>query len=433
VRDILITLIVFGSLPFIMRRPFVGVLMWTWLGLMNPHRMAWGFSMNLPFAFIVFVTTVVAFMASKEEKRIPVSREIVVLFIFLCWMLITTLDARYPVPAWEQWGKVWRIQLGILLTLMLTNSSDRIFSLSWVAALSIAFYGVKGGIWTILGGGTNRVYGPPDTFIGGNNEIGLALVMTVPIVWFLSLHSRRQWLKLSMLGTAGLMTVAIIGTHSRGALLGLAVMGLMLFFKAKRKLVPAIAGIFLVVLLPYIAPQEWFDRMHTIETYEEDKSALGRFAAWRRAVQIANQEITGGGFEYLSYFGGTDAHSIYFEVLGEHGYPGLVIFLTLGAMTWLKAGSVRRLTARAPGLEWARDLASMIQVSLAGYATSGAFLGLAYFDFYYVLIVIVVVLHSTVRHQLSGQAASYSTPGVMSPHPGQKHDFDAGSAGVLSR
>ncbi len=400
-RDILITLIVFGSLPFILRRPFVGVLMWTWLGLMNPHRMAWGFSMNLPFAFIVFVTTVVAYMASREQKRIPVSREIVVLLFFLAWMAISTFNALYQIPAWEQWDKIWRIQLGVLLTLMLTNSKERIIALTWVMALSFAFYGTKGGLWTLLHGGSNRVYGPDGTFIGGNNEIGLAMVMTVPLLWYLSTHAGKHWQRIAMLGITGLTMVAVVGTHSRGAMLGLAVVGLMLWLKARNKILPLIVGLAFVAVLPFVMPSEWFERMDTIKTYEEDASAMNRIYAWQQGIQAANQRLTGGGYEYLAISNGVDAHSIYFEVLSEHGYPGLLLFLLLGTLTWLKAGTVRRLAGKSRDLLWARDLGAMIQVSLTGYACSGAFLGLAYFDFLYGMVVLVVVLHETVARAVA--------------------------------
>jgi len=393
---------------------------------MNPHRMAWGFSMDLPFAFIVFVTTVLGFAFSKEPKRVPLSREIVLLLALLCWMVITTLDARYQFQAWEQWDKVWRIQLGILLTLMLTNSRDRVVGLVWTIGLSLAFYGAKGGLWTILHGGANRVYGPPGTFIGGNNEIGLAMVMTAPILWYLAMHAPRLWIRLALYCVVGLTLISIVGTHSRGALVGLAVIGLMLFMKAKNKVLPAALGLVFLLVLPHVMPQEWFDRMHTIETYEEDQSATNRIKAWRKGIQIANAKITGGGFEYLTYSNGTDAHSIYFEILSEHGYPGLALFLTLGAMTWFKAGRVRRMASRQPGFEWARDLGAMMQVSLAGYASSGAFLGLAYFDLFYVLIVVVVVLESTVRQALSA-------PTALSAEPAQGATAEIGPLGYVVR
>jgi probable O-glycosylation ligase (exosortase A-associated) len=412
-RDVIITLIVFGSLPFILRRPFLGVVMWTWLGMMNPHRLAWGFSLNFPFAFIVFLTTFFAYAMSREPKRVPMNREIVILILLLTWMLVSTFSAVFPVPAWEQWDKIWRVQLGTLLTLMLTTSMSRIHALVWTIGVSLGFYGIKGGLWSILHGGLNRVYGPNGTFIGGNNEIGLALVMTAPLLWYLAVVTENRKLKLGLYGATGLTLVAIVGTQSRGAFLGVAVIGLMMFMKAKNKVMPLLMGLAFIVALPFVAPQEWFDRMHTIETYEEDKSATNRIKAWNKSIEIANRRVTGGGFEFIRLTNGVDCHSIYFEVLSEHGWPGLILFLSLGLMTWTKCGRIRKLTRRRPEFLRANILASMLQVSLAGYATSGAFLGLAYFDFFYVLVVLSVVLYNIVQRDIA--AAAVPAPVAAGP------------------
>ena len=410
-RDIAITVLIFGSLPFILKRPFFGVMVWTWLGLMNPHRLAWGFSMNLPFAFIVFITTVLAYGISKEAKKIPISREIVLLGIFILWMFFTTTQAWFPDIAWVQWDKVWRIQLGIILTLMLTTNRARIHLLVWTICVSLGFYGFKGGIWTVLSGGGNRVYGPDGTFIGGNNELGLALVMTVPLIWYLIMHTKSIWVRNGLYGAIGFTAIAIIGTHSRGALLGLLVMGVMFILKSRRKIMPILGALVFAAILPHIAPAEWFERMDTIKTFEEDGSAIARLGAWEAAIVIANKSVTGGGFDVLIPTNGVDAHSIYFEILSEQGYIGLAMFLTLGLMTWFKASKVKNMTRLRPDLFWARDLALMIQASLTGYAVSGAFLGLAYFDLYYLIIALVVVLHNHVVEQL----AIESTLSVSSP------------------
>ena len=58
--------------------------------------------------------------------------------------------------------------------------------------LSLGFYGVKGGIFTIVNGGVYRVQGPLGTFIGGNNEMALALVMTMPLMRYLQLQEQQQ-------------------------------------------------------------------------------------------------------------------------------------------------------------------------------------------------------------------------------------------------
>ncbi len=157
-------------------------------------------------------------------------------------------------------------------------------------------------------------------------------------------------------------------------------------------------------------PQEWYDRMHTIKDYKEDASALGRINAWWTAYYVAKDRITGGGFEmfrwpvfkqYAPEPGRVhDVHSIYFEMLGEHGFIGLFLFLAILGLTWLKCGSIIRKSKRNPHLYWARDLAAMIQVSLIAYMSGGAFLGLAYFDYFYHLVALTVVTAHLVGQQV---------------------------------
>jgi probable O-glycosylation ligase (exosortase A-associated) len=242
-RDIAVTLAVFGSLPFILRRPWIGILVWTWLGFMNPHRMAWGFSTDMPFAYIVALTTLAGMLFSREPKRIPWERESVVLLLFVCWMVITTIFAIYPSLAWLQFEKVIKIQLMIFVAMMLITTPERLKLLVWVIALSLAFYGVKGGIFTIVHGGVYRVQGPPNTFIGGNNEIGLALAMTVPLLYFLARSMAQSWLRPAVYVVMILTAIAAIGTQSRGALLGMAAMGAMFWLKSKNKLLTAFLGV----------------------------------------------------------------------------------------------------------------------------------------------------------------------------------------------
>ena len=140
-RDIAVTLVVFGCLPFILRRPWFGIIVWTWLGFMNPHRMAWGFSVTMPFASMVAVTTLMAMLFSNEPKRIPWTRETVVLLCFVIWMCITTVFAVYPELAVDQLIKVLKIQLMIFVVMALITNKERLIWLVLTIALSIGFYG----------------------------------------------------------------------------------------------------------------------------------------------------------------------------------------------------------------------------------------------------------------------------------------------------
>ena len=431
-RDLLVAAIVFGALPFVLKRPWVGILLWSWLGYMNPHRLAYGFAYDFPFAMVVGLVTIVAFLFSKEKKEMIWSRETIVLLIFIGWMLFTTFFAFYPEDAWIQWNKVWKIQLIIFLTVLIINDRQKLHWMIWVIALSLGFYGVKGGIFTILNGGAFRVQGPVGTFIGGNNEMALALVMTIPLIRYLHLQETRKWIKNGLAGAMVLTGVAAIGSQSRGALVAMGVMGLFLWLKSRHKLITGIYMVIAVAIMAAVMPQEWYDRMGTIKTYEEDRSAQGRINAWHTAFNVATERVTGGGFEMLTSartfrqyapdpFMVHDAHSIYFEVMGEHGFIGFGLFMMVGLFAWIRAQQVIKRCKHDLGNKWAADLAAMIQVSLVGYAAGGAFLGLAYFDLPYHLM-IMILLTAKFTGVLGNVTQHHEKTGEKFVHPSARLD-----------
>jgi probable O-glycosylation ligase (exosortase A-associated) len=162
------------------------------------------------------------------------------------------------------------------------------------------------------------------------------------------------------------------------------------------------------LVLYYVMPDHWFERMETIETWEEDESASERVRAWQNAILLANERFIGGGMRAMVIWGpegGRDTHSIYFGMLGEHGWVGLGMFLLLIAFTWSSGNWIIRNAKRHKDLYWARDLAAMIQVSLIGYMSAGAFLGLQYFDLFYHLVAIIVVTKVFVAQQIAEKDA----------------------------
>lgn len=399
-RDIAVTLAVFSTLPFILWRPYIGILVWAWLSYMNPHRLTWGFAYSMPFAMMVAVTTLAALLITREKKEIPWTRETILLLIFIGWVFLSTVFANYPWMAWDQWSKVWRIMLMTYVTMMLINDRHRIHLLVAVIAGSLAFYGVKGGVFVLTGGAAHNVRGPLGTFIGDRNSIGLALLMILPLLWYLRLQMKVIWARRLMVVAGALTLIATVGTHSRGALLGLAAIGMFFMIKARNRFGIIMLSIPLVLVILYVMPQEWFDRMHTIETYEEDASAMGRIYAWKNAITLANENFLGGGLRAVTGFGGTDSHSNWFGVLGELGWVGLFMFALLHVFTWRSNTWVIRHTKGQQDLQWAGDLAAMIQVSLIGYMSAGSFLGLQWFDLFYHLVAITVMTRVVVTRRL---------------------------------
>ncbi|HKO87455.1 MAG TPA: putative O-glycosylation ligase, exosortase A system-associated [Burkholderiales bacterium] len=410
-RDIVVTLIIVGALPYIIRAPWFGIIGWNWVGIMNPHRLGWGFAGSLPFAQVIGICTLVGLIFSKEKKSFPINRVTVTLIIFILWMCFTTLTALNGPDAVDGMVKMLKIQIVILLGFMLMQSRERIHWLTWTLVVSVGFYGVKGGIFTLIGGGSNMVLGPPGTFISGNTEIGLALLMMMPLMRYLQLNTKKKLVRWG-LGIAMLLTgIAVLGTHSRGALLGAGVMIAAFWWKSRSKLL--ITGVMILAVPAFLAfmPHEWWAKMDTIQNYEQDASAMGRINAWHFAVNVATDRPFGGGFDaftprWFERYAPVpddfhDAHSIYFEILGEHGFVGLALFLILMWLTWRTGSRIVRLTKGKPQFTWARDLALMSQVSLLAYWVAGAFLGLAYFDGYYLIISLLVLTRIVVERELA--------------------------------
>src|SRR5438132_4281776 len=423
-RDVALTLVIFGTLPFILWRPHIGVLVWSSIWFITPHRRTWSFAYDMPFAMIVALVTLVSLLISREPKKIPWTRETILLLIFLGWLLLTTFNAMYPARAWPHLNQIWKILLMVYVTMILMQSKERIEELVWVIALSIGFYGVKGGIFTIVHGGVYHVRGPEGSFIGGDNEMALALIMTIPLLRYLQLTTPNVWLRTGLHAAMVLSAVATVDSQSRGALLGLVAMGTFLWLKTRNKIFTAILGIVAIGLVLSVMPQEWYDRMATIKNYEADQSAVGRINAWKMAFNMAKDRPLGGGLDAFQDYSFAlyapdpdnvhDSHSIYFEVLGEHGFVGLALFLMLGLMTWRTASWVIGRARRDREKRWVADLAAMIQVSLVGYATAGAFLGLAYFDYYYTLIALVVLCKTVL---ISGAAGKVAVPAAAAGEP----------------
>ena len=400
-RDLLVALIVFGFIPLILARPYVGVLVWSWFSYMNPHRLTWGFAFYFPFAKFIAIALLISLVFSKERKHVPTTPLTVIWWIFIAWMGVTTLFALYPDDAQFQLERVYKIQLVTFLTLMIMGTKERLNMLIWVIVFSIGFYGVKGGIFTLLHGGAYRVFGPFDSFISDNNHLALALLMTLPLMRYLTLISKNIWIRWGLVVAMILMGVSIVGSYSRGAFIGGFCTALFLWIKSRNKIISGAIIVIGVGLILSFMPQQWHDRMGTIQHFEEDGSARGRLHSWGMTINLASDRLTGGGFNVweqdvfdryaVEGAKAKAAHSIYFGILGEHGWIGLGLFIIIGLMAWRHGSWIIKACQGREDLKWLSELAKMVQVSLVAYATGGAFLSLAYYDLYWHLVAILVL------------------------------------------
>ena len=416
-RDAIVFLAVFGSIPIILMRPYVGVLMWAWLGYMNPHRLTWGMAHDFPFAQIVGLVTLVALLFSSEKKRIPVNGLIIVWIVFILWMNLTTIFALVPEYARIEWDRVMKIQLFSFVTIMLMHGRERIHYLVAVIVASIGFYSVKGGIFSVLTGGTLRVYGPVGSFLEDNNGMGLAVVMVLPLMFYVFTLMNKRYLRLAMLAVIGFSVLAILTTQSRGAFLSISATVVYLWWRSRRKVAIGVLILAIAPIFWFSMPDQWHERMATITEYQSDGSAMGRINAWGYAYNLAlDRPLLGGGYgafdpDLFQIYAPDpddhhDAHSIYFEILGEHGFVGLALFLLLGILTFRTTSKVVGMTRGLEDLAWANRLAKMLQACLVAYATGGLFLGLAYWDLYYHFVALAVLLRDHVDRALAPDTAA---------------------------
>jgi len=429
-RDLIVIAIVLAGSLAALRRPWIGIMLWTWLSIMNPHRYTWGLAYNAPLAAVAAVSVLLGLLMTKERQSPFKAAPITWFVLFMAWMTLSWLAGLDPAGDYEQWKKVMKIDIMIVAALMLLHNKQHIYALMWVCVGSLTVLGVKGGVFTIATGGSYRVWGPPGSFIEDNNEFALALVMTIPLLRFLQLQMAKGWGRHAMTGAMVLCAASALGSQSRGALLAITAMLMFLWWNGKNKtsigLLIALAAIPLVMFMP----DSWTARMSTIGAYEADRSALGRFSAWWSAWNSAFHYPFGVGFNsarpelFAIYSPYPDfvhaAHSIYFQVMGNHGFVGLGLFLGMFVTTWRSAGWLRKHKSLNPQAQWCADLGAMCQVALAGYAVGGAFLSLAYFDLPYNIMVMIVLTRIWVEKQSWQTEPTYAPgwktlPGLATP------------------
>lgn len=408
-RDLVVATLLAILIPLAVAHPWMGVIGWTFISLASPHQQAYGFIRDAPVAMLVALATLIGLILSKDPKRLVVKGPMVWMALLVIWMLIAypfSLDL-YSEDNRNSLIKVMKIMFMNFVALTVLYNRKQVDVLIATCAISLGIYGIKGGVFTLLTGGSFRVQGLGG-FLAGNNEMALALIMVVPLLYYLRYITDNRWYRMGLAVSIFLTCVAAIGSQSRGALVAIIAMGAAFIYRSPTRgkaLLPLLA---IALFIPFFMPESWWQRMDTIGTYQQDESAMGRINAWYLAWNVATNNFFGGGFylesnEIFARYAPdpTDihvAHSIYFQALGQHGFVGLFLFLGMWISTWITARWVSK-NCLSPNDQM---LARMIEVSLIGFATGGAFLNLAYFDGPYYLLVALVVM----RHKLMAELPS---------------------------
>lgn len=409
IRGILLITLFLGSLPVCFFRPFYGLFLWTVVAFVNPQVYTWGAASAFPWAVACGVPTLLGMLVFSKGWRRLVSREALLLVGLWLWFTVTTLIststplfAHHAGDTWYRWQFVSKILLMTMATLVIVEDFRQLHVFMRVLAGCFGVFVAKGFPFVVLTGGQHRVYGPPNSMIADNNDFGLALNMTVPLFFYLAQIEEKPWVRGLFWALFAMSIPTIFFTYSRGALVGLiAVMTAMLLQSRQRLLLVPALLIGLIAALVF-APAKWTERMDPTKKGAIDKSAESRLNAWSFAWRLSQDfPVTGGGFatftpQLFARYGpdATDihgAHSVYFQVLGEHGFVGLLLYLSLAFSCQAAAWRLRR-RAREELDPEVIAYADMLRFAMIGFLVSGLFLGRAYFDYYFALVASLAVL-----------------------------------------
>jgi O-antigen ligase len=431
VTDYGLLLFVLGFLALGFRRPFLWVLCYCYVDIVAPQQISWHLLAQIPLSLIVFVAAFGGWLVgdAKQDSRFTYRQALMALLLAYCGY--TTLVADFPQEAATKWAWVWKALVFAIFLPLTLRTRLRIEAVTTVMVLSVGAIVISGGIKTALGGGG---YGSLALLVDSNtglyegSTLAMAAIALIPLIFWVARHSTifpRHWtVTLFALALAFACLLIPIGTEARTGLLCLAVLCALTLRTAKRRfLLGTLALVGVLVAVPFL-PKSFTDRMNTIENHKADESASTRLAVWAWTWDYAKDHPMGGGFEaYLgnklrykktvtetsgestevegSYVedAGRAFHSGYFEMLGEQGWPGLMLWLSLQVAGLWQMERIRWKWKKrdAPHERWVAPLANALQMAQCVYLVGALFIGIAYQPFILLLIAIQCGLWSYLR------------------------------------
>jgi probable O-glycosylation ligase (exosortase A-associated) len=400
------------------RRPFIFVLTYIYIDIVSPQRITYYLLNSVPISMIAAGLAVLAWLVvdDKKDARFAPRQALILLLLIYCGL--TTRTADFPSEAAEKWAWVWKnLAFAVFLPLTL-RTKLRIEALLLFVVLSASSIIIVGGIKTLASGGG---YGELNLMVTNNSGlyegsiISAVAISIIPIVLWFARHGTifppdwKVWTFCGALTFACLLMP--VGTSARTGLLCIAFLAVLMLREVKRKvLYLAALGLVGVMAVPFL-PSAFSERMGTIKTYQADESASTRLAVWQWTWDYAKANPFGGGFEaymqnrirydtvQVSREGAGNTvqrastvvdksrayHSSYFEMLGEQGYPGLLLWLLINGIGVVRMEVLRR-RYKEGEFAWAGSLACALQHAHLIYLLGGAFVGIAFQSFLFMLL-----------------------------------------------
>jgi O-antigen ligase len=420
VLNLALTGFVLAFLALGLRRPYLWVLAYLYIDSLAPQKISWGFLKLVPISLISFLLAFGGWLVLdyKKNSRFTLRQGLIAVLLVYCGL--TTLSADFPEAALTKWDWVWKALLFAMFLPLTLTTRLRIEAAALIMTLTVGAIVINGAIKTLAGGGG---YGTLRLFVNDNSGlyegsiISAVAISIIPLIFWLMKHGTifpPEWrVKLYGIALAFACVLIPIGTQARTGLLCVALLMVLALRTVKRRILYlSLIAVGVMVAIPLL-PKSYTDRMNTIENHSADQSASTRVAVWKWTLEYVKEHPFGGGFD--AYRGNkvrvelTDTkgsgnnvttstreafdsarayHSAYFEMLGEQGWPGLIVWLALMFSGLLQMELVRQRWKKrtGPGESWQAPLANALQQSLLVYMVGSLFVGIAFQPFCYMLI-----------------------------------------------
>lgn len=428
------------------RRPFLLIAVYAYIDIVSPQRLSYFLLNSIPISAITFVLAVGAWVLVDDKKDCRFSFRQFLMLVLLAWCGYTTATADFPIEAAHKWAWVWKAIIFAIFLPVVLRTRLRIEALALFMVLCASTIIINGGMKTALSGGGYGVLNLMVTENSGLYEgsiISCVAISLIPLILWLTRHGTifpPDW-RVRTFGYAlcGACVLMPIGTEARTGLICLILLaGLMLMRSQRKFLYGSLMALAALCAIPFL-PASFTQRMETIESHQSDESASTRLAVWSWTLDYVKDHPGGGGFDnylqnsftYLtrnvvSDSGGsrvesqvvTDRgrayHSAYFELLGEQGYFGFLVWALLHGISAVQTERIRRAYAKRTetDLQWVSPLASALQQGHMVYMAGSLFVGIAYQPFIFMMLALQIGLSTYLQRKRKAQeiVPMFATP-----------------------
>lgn len=414
--------------------PFVLALAYIWVDLFRPHDVAPILGQLLPFSLTTAVLAVGAYLVLDRKDPPRLGLLTAMLVVWAGWITLTTLWAQFPASAWAKWDWAFKTILFTALLPFVFRSRIQMEAALLIILFCIASNVLPFAIKSVVdSGGYGRSLGLVALNAGWGGEgstLSTYAFACLPLVVYLQRHSllvpARGLLRWVYLAAPAIAIVGAFSTFARAALIACLVWAALAWWHSRSKLMMVVMLVAAAAAVVPLMGDAWLARISTILEPRQDESANTRLLVWAWTIDLANRHPAGAGF--TAYLGnrfemrtadgqevvetGRAFHSIYFEVLGEHGWIGLAIFLAIFAVFFLDMRRIQRRVLDRPDLEWLGGLARALGHAMLIIMAGGAFIGVAFQPLHYYLFTLAVCASAALHRAI---AAAKPAPASGNP------------------